>query len=309
MAETEKNLALVREGESTGLSATLWGTDNPSAVIQRASKVAKVLADVIEKQKLFTVIGGKKHVWVEGWQTLGAMVGVYAIVVWTRKLENGWEARVEARTKDGYLVGAAESECLNTENNWSEAKKKEDHHLRSMAQTRATSKAIASALRFIMPLAGYAGTPAEEMPPTPEDRVFQGRTGKTVERPREKGPTPPATGTPMADSMPAPEANGAAPSGDVWTGLVQAVTYREVTFKKGKKAGEKGKVFAIKTKDGKTFSTFSESFAEEAKYASENDEPVSIKFSTSDYKGTPQYNVEELAPTGESPAAEPGGEG
>jgi hypothetical protein len=33
-----------------------------------------------------------------------------------------------------------------------------------MAQTRATSKALGSPLRFIVTLAGYEGTPAEEMP-------------------------------------------------------------------------------------------------------------------------------------------------
>ena len=34
-----------------------------------------------------------------------------------------------------------------------------------MAQTRATSKALAQALRWIPVLAGYSGTPYEEMPP------------------------------------------------------------------------------------------------------------------------------------------------
>jgi hypothetical protein len=33
-----------------------------------------------------------------------------------------------------------------------------------MAQTRATSKALGSVLRWIVTLSGYSGTPAEEMP-------------------------------------------------------------------------------------------------------------------------------------------------
>jgi hypothetical protein len=72
------------------------------------------------------------------------MLGVFPVCVWTRPLERdgqqfGWEARVEARTRSGELVGAAESQCTRDENTWA---KRDDYALRSMAQTRATSKAL-----------------------------------------------------------------------------------------------------------------------------------------------------------------------
>lgn len=141
--------------------ATLFRTDDPAEVLIRATEVADALQPVIERKKLFANIHGKKHITVEGWTTLGAMLGVTPVCLWTRQLDNGWEARVEARTLDGRVIGAAEAQCTRAEPMW---KSRDDYALRSMAQTRATSKALGSVLRFVVTLAGYAGTPAEEMP-------------------------------------------------------------------------------------------------------------------------------------------------
>lgn len=140
---------------------TLFRTDDPVEVLTRATEVADALAPAIEQRKLFANISGKKHITVEGWTTLGAMLGVTAVCEWTRKLDDGWEARVEARTLDGRVIGAAEAQCTRAERMWSGH---DDYALRSMAQTRATSKALGSVLRFVVTLAGYSGAPAEEMP-------------------------------------------------------------------------------------------------------------------------------------------------
>lgn len=140
---------------------TLFRTDDPVEVLSRATAVAEALAPVIKEQGLFANIKGKQHITVEGWQTLGAMLGVTPVCTWTKKLEDGWEARVESRTLDGRVIGAAEAECLRAEGTW---KDRDDFALRSMAQTRATSKALASVLRFVVTLSGFEGTPAEEMP-------------------------------------------------------------------------------------------------------------------------------------------------
>jgi hypothetical protein len=86
---------------------------------------------------------------------------VFPVLSWTKPVENGWEARVEAKTRDGAVVGAAEAQCLRTEKNWSS---RDDFAVRSMAQTRATAKALRMPLGFIMTLAGYEPTPVEEMP-------------------------------------------------------------------------------------------------------------------------------------------------
>jgi hypothetical protein len=106
-------------------------------------------------------IQGKQHVLVEGWTLLGSMLGVFPVTVWTQPVENGWEARVEARTIDGKIVGAAEAQCTRDERLW---KTRDDYALRSMAQTRATSKALRQPLGFVMTLAGFEATPEAEMP-------------------------------------------------------------------------------------------------------------------------------------------------
>lgn len=163
--EAESRDIAVAEARPQGM-VTLFGTDDPTAVIERASKTASALMDVVSKQKLSAQISGRKHLLVEAWTLLGSMLGVYPVVVWTRPIKQGdiilgWEARVEARTRDGGVVGSAESMCMRSENTW---KNRDEFAIRSMAQTRATSKALATPLRFVAVLAGFAGTPAEEMP-------------------------------------------------------------------------------------------------------------------------------------------------
>jgi len=157
---------------------TLFGTTDPAAVIAKASAAAEPLAACVRKQHLAVNIQGREHVKVEGWTLLGSMLGVFPVCVWTRQLvkdskEHGWEARVEARTRSGDLVGAAEAQCTRDENQWSwtpsgrngqPQQPRDDYALRSMAQTRATSKALRQPLGFVMQLAGFEATPAEEMP-------------------------------------------------------------------------------------------------------------------------------------------------
>lgn len=160
---------------------TLFRTDDPVEVVERASKVADALKGVLDRQGLTADVGrGKRHVLVEGWTTLGAMVGVTAVPSWTRPLDGtaptgktfGYEARVEARTLDGRVIGAAEAMCTRAEGRWKSA---DDYAIRSMAQTRATSKALRGPLGFVVTLAGYESTPAEEMPdPTPSVRNGSG---------------------------------------------------------------------------------------------------------------------------------------
>jgi hypothetical protein len=167
MTETTSNIETIEtpvELESYQRPITppgLFGTDSPRAVIERATEISDELARVIHDKRLYARIAGKEHVLVEGWTLLGSMLGLYPYTVWTRRLEDGWEARVEARTVDGRAIAAAEAECLRAERKWAKA---DDYALRSMSQTRATSKALRQPLGFVMQLAGFEATPAEEIP-------------------------------------------------------------------------------------------------------------------------------------------------
>ena len=144
---------------------------SPNDVVVRATGMAKTLADIITSRKLYTTINGKKYVQVEGWSTLGAMMGVLPREVEVVERENGdFEATVELiRTSDCAVVGRASSIVSSDEKLW---KTRERYARRSMAVTRATGKAYRLGFSWIMSLAGYEPTPAEEMP------VEEARTDK-----------------------------------------------------------------------------------------------------------------------------------
>ena len=143
--------------------------------------VATALVDVIEKKKLYATINGRRHVTSAGWTTLGGMLGVVPIVAWSRPLPEGagWEARVEAHTLDGRIVGAAESMCTRDERSW---RTRDEFALRGMAQTRAIGRALRGPLSQIVEMAGYE-------PPAPRrcPRMRGGRGHEPRDR-RTDGP-------------------------------------------------------------------------------------------------------------------------
>ncbi len=186
---TERELAVPA---SPSMNLTLFQTSDPKELVESARKMAVELASVIDQCNLYLMIGAKKYVELEGWTLLGSMLGVFPVTVWSRRIDDdsacGWEARVEARTQSGAVVGAAEAMCLDSEKNWAG---KDDFTLRSMAQTRAAGKAMRLPLSFVMTLAGYAPTPREEMdgvvPTTPPKR---GAPRQTPAAPPMTGPNP-----------------------------------------------------------------------------------------------------------------------
>lgn len=132
----------------------------PGALVEQAAAMATALAGVIDKQKLFTVIQGKKHVHVEGWTTLGVMLGVLPRQVDVSEEWGVYIATVELiRMSDGAVLSRASAEC-GDEAPWCDRPR---FQRRSMALTRATGKACRLAFSWIMVLAGYAVCPAEEM--------------------------------------------------------------------------------------------------------------------------------------------------
>lgn len=181
--------------------------DAPDQIIEKATTIANSLKKLIEAQGLAADVGGRrKHVEVGGWQALGTMLGalggtpVHAETVWTRiaRDEDGaavthnyhvketkgkgdnrrtieydvnghdWEARVEVKTPEGVVVGSAEAMCSRGESQWARSP---DPAVRSMAETRAESRAYRRAVGWIVNIAGYNPTPKEEMPPNAADEA------------------------------------------------------------------------------------------------------------------------------------------
>lgn len=161
----------------------LLANDTPELIMARAIKASKVLGTVIAGKKKPVVFNGEQYIEFEDWQTVGNFYNIAAKVVTTKFVEfgsvQGFECHAEAiNTKTGAVVSAADAMCLNDEEKWSTRAKYEWKsgvkvkmgevavplfQLRSMAQTRACAKALRNVLAWIVVLAGYKPSVAEEM--------------------------------------------------------------------------------------------------------------------------------------------------
>ena len=180
--KAEPNVVLPATVEESSSVPTIREADilNPNygmdVKIEVATHVANILSNVLEKQDL--VLYGlnksnkeKGYVTVEGWNTLGTMLGITPItecvVPFQTKAKYGYKARVSlyqnAIIENGKLVSGtllATAEAIAT----SAGFQKNEPDVYSMAQTRALGKVYRMALSWIMKLAGFEPTPAEEMP-------------------------------------------------------------------------------------------------------------------------------------------------
>jgi hypothetical protein len=125
-------------------------------------KFASVLKQFIVDQSLYTNIQGNNYVNVEGWQFAGASMGILPFVRKLERLEGPDTAyRCEViLKKDKEVVGSGVAICSTKEPGRGN---QAEYIIASMAQTRAIGKAYRNTLAWVMKLAGYAPTPAEEM--------------------------------------------------------------------------------------------------------------------------------------------------
>ena len=142
-----------------------------------AGEVASCLKEVIQQQGLIVKgLGGNKnseYVTIEGWEVLGTMLGITPVTEIIADIKNkqdrvvGYEARAtlyrNVILKDGEIVGGemiARAEASADKSGF----QKDMPSIRSMAQTRALGKCYRMALSWIIKMAGYEGTFAEDMP-------------------------------------------------------------------------------------------------------------------------------------------------
>jgi len=131
--------------------------------LEIAKTKAAILQEIVEDQDLYTIIQGKKHLHVEAWKTIGKGYGYSPQIEWTRPIESGgWEARCIFTDLAGEQVGSGEAECgTYGDGPWVN---RASYAQRSMAQTRAISRAGRNCLDWVVVLAGFSATPFEEMP-------------------------------------------------------------------------------------------------------------------------------------------------
>jgi len=206
----------VVEGEAVELARIetqpLVAGNTPGETLAGHVLIANELRRIITEQKLSVQVQGKEHVTVEGWQTLGLLCSITAVVTDTVPVDGGFMATVEARrVTDGMVVGRAQALCTNDEKRgpWKSADR---YALLSMAQTRATSKALKQAVGPLMKLAGYQTTPAEEMPVEPvverpkRDVITEGQAKELASLAALKGVPTPELRKMVADVMQVPVA-------------------------------------------------------------------------------------------------------
>jgi len=153
------------------LSNELSVKRDPVEVLSEAKKAADALKDVISKKSKPVMMNGEQYLEFEDWQTLARFYGISAKVIDTRFIEidgaKGFEAKAIAIRSDGLEISRAEAMCLDDEKNW---QNKPLFQLRSMSQTRACAKALRNVLAWVVVLAGYKPTPAEEIEEVAEQK-------------------------------------------------------------------------------------------------------------------------------------------
>jgi len=137
---------------------------DPTDVLAEATRAANALMRVMEGKKHKVVFNDEQYIENEDWITIGHFYGVTAQLESDHYVQfgetEGWEATAILISRDGRTLGRSTAMCLNDEKTW---RGKPLFQLRSMAQTRASSKVHASVLRFVPVLAGFKATSAEEL--------------------------------------------------------------------------------------------------------------------------------------------------
>lgn len=180
MAVNEE-LAIIEPKDALALSRS------PDLVIEEAHKAAVALKKIIESKPKKVTFNGTTYLQYEDWQTLGRFYGITAVARKTNFVTfgegesqvSGWEAEADAlMISTNQVISSADAMCLNDEDKWTGRPKYEWQNgvknqvgfvkvpmfqLRSMAQTRACAKVLRNVLAWVVVLAGYSPTPAEEI--------------------------------------------------------------------------------------------------------------------------------------------------
>jgi len=137
---------------------------SPKKALSQMQELVQVMSSKCQGKEFIAIINGKQYPKVEWWTTIAATLGLFPVVIYSRRLDRedelAYEARVEVRYGDR-VVGAGEAMCSNKESRWSSA---DEYAIRSMSITRATGKCYRLPLSFLAVMAGLNPTPAEEIP-------------------------------------------------------------------------------------------------------------------------------------------------
>lgn len=151
MAEIKK------ESKALQVKSSSYQIDKP----QQMARAADLIRQHIEINHLAVEIQNSKYVMVEGWQYGGGLMGLFPRIVWVKNLgPDKWMAKAEIIEKrTGLVVGIGYGLCSKEERKKASF---DEYAILSMAQTRAIGKAYRNTVGWVMKMAGYEATPAEE---------------------------------------------------------------------------------------------------------------------------------------------------
>jgi hypothetical protein len=140
---------------SKELTKQNYAIDTPN----KAKQMAQVLSKHIQDNKLSVKIATNNYVMVEGWQFAGGLLGLFPMIKEVKELgPNKWMAVAEIYRGDR-VVSTGYAICSKAESKKSNF---DEYAIISMAQTRAIGKAYRNYIGWVIKMAGYESTPAEE---------------------------------------------------------------------------------------------------------------------------------------------------
>lgn len=161
MAETD-NLKIMKASKQQAAY-------NIKPSLASTKKLANELTQFIKDNRLSSNIAGKDYVQVEGWEFAGSQLNLTAIVEDIEDLSKDKEIKYKASVKivhvltdkivsRGFAIASSNEKGRNGSTKW-----KDEYAVASMAQTRAIGKGYRNILSWLIKLAGYEPTPAEEV--------------------------------------------------------------------------------------------------------------------------------------------------
>jgi hypothetical protein len=290
---TTGNTAPIQDLAVIDATAELVVRRPPALVLDEAHKAAIALKDVLDKKPKKIVLNGEQYLEFEDWQTIGRFYGITAKITSTAQVRygdvTGFTAHAVALRADGFELSAADADCLTDEEKWRSRARYEYQNgqrvragtepvplfqLKSMAQTRACAKVLRNVLAWVVVLAGYRATPAEELEATDGDIV----------KPAHQA-APPAS-----RNAPAPAAAAGAPT---------SLKVTAVTTKKGKNQNGEWTNYRVTFSDGRVASTFDKTLGAECEAARADGRPVHPRLEA----GTKGLDLKSLHAPAPAPAA------
>jgi hypothetical protein len=161
---------VVHDGQVPPMALALADAEDAGMILDRAVKQADRIMDVIRKKNLAVRIGGRdgrEYVRIEAWTALATMNGKRFDVLATQNTGSPDDEDFKASAcvglrdiRSGEIVMRAWGSCARKEKNWAS---RDTFAIESMAQTRAAGKVARLAYGWIVAMAGFEGTPAEEI--------------------------------------------------------------------------------------------------------------------------------------------------